>query len=123
MANIKDLENYLYYEFSSGCTTGSDYKIFQTKYINYLKGLCINNDWQLVNIGKNHYEFSTFVKNDKGAFLYISISDVRYWKNEWYNHILIRTATHERDYTGGYNQYTTLCDLENKIKRIFGGAR
>ena len=59
MANIKDLEKYVNYEFSSGCYTGDDYKSFQTKYINYLRAVCKNNHWRLVNVGKNHCSFTT----------------------------------------------------------------
>ncbi len=112
MANIKDLEKYVNYEFSSGCYTGDDYKSFQTKYINYLKSLCKNNHWRLVNVGKNHYCFSAFIKSAENKCVYISISDVRYFSNEWYDHILIRTAENETDYRGGFNNYTTLSDLE-----------
>ena len=39
MAQIKDLEKYIDYEFSSGCYTGDDYKSFQTKYINFLRSI------------------------------------------------------------------------------------
>ena len=112
MANIKDLEKYVNYEFSSGCYTGDDYKSFQTKYINYLKSMCNANHWRLVNIGKNHYCFSAFIKSAENKCVYISISDVRYFSNEWYDHILIRTAENETDYRGGFNNYTTLSDLE-----------
>lgn len=50
-------------------------------------------------------------------FYYISISDVRYWKNEWADYILYRTMEHEKDWTGGSNQYSSLNDLsENLIK-------
>lgn len=52
MAKLKDLDKYVNYEFSSGCYTGDDYKSFQTKYINYLKSVCKNNHWRLVNVGK-----------------------------------------------------------------------
>lgn len=65
MANIKDLKKYVGYEFSSGCYTGDDYKSFQTKYINFLKTMCRNNHWQLVNVGRNHYCFSAFIYKDK----------------------------------------------------------
>ena len=41
MANLAELKKYLNYEFSSGCYTGEDYKSFQTKYINYLKQVCV----------------------------------------------------------------------------------
>ena len=54
MAKIAELKKYLGYEFSSGSYTGEDYKSFQTKYINYLKTMCRENHWQLVNVGRNH---------------------------------------------------------------------
>ena len=118
MANIKDLEKYVNYEFSSGCYTGDDYKSFQTKYINYLRAVCKNNHWRLVNVGKNHYCFSAFIKSAENKCIYISISDVRYFSNEWYDHILIRTAENETDYRGGFNNYTTLSDLEGTAAEL-----
>ena len=118
MANIKNLEKYVNYEFSSGCYTGEDYKSFQTKYINYLRSICKNNHWRLVNVGKNHYCFSAFIKSAENKCVYISISDVRYFSNEWYNHILIRTAENEMDYRGGFNNYTTLSDLETAVAKL-----
>ena len=112
MATIQDLKKYVNYEFSSGCYTGEDYKSFQTKYINYLRSICKQNHWQLVNVGRNHYCFSAFIKSAENKCVYVSISDVRYFSNEWYNHILIRTAKDETDYRGGSNNYTTLENLE-----------
>ena len=112
MATIQDLKKYIGYEFSSGCYTGEDYKSFQTKYINYLRSICKQNHWQLVNVGRNHYSFSAFIKSAENKCVYVSISDVRYFSNEWYNHILIRTAEDETDYRGGFNNYTTLENLE-----------
>ena len=118
MANIKDLEKYVNYEFSSGCYTGEDYKSFQTKYINYLRSICKNNHWRLVNVGKNHYCFSAFIKSAENKCVYISISDVRYFSNEWYDHILIRTTENETDDRGGFNNYTTLSDLEGTAAEL-----
>lgn len=118
MANIKDLEKYVNYEFSSGCYTGDDYKSFQTKYINYLRAVCRNNHWRLVNVGRNHYCFSAFIKSVENKCVYISISDVRYFSNEWYDHILIRTAENETDYRGGFNNYTTLSNLEGTAAEL-----
>lgn len=120
MTTLKDLEKYLNYKFSSGGYTGEDYKQFQNKYINYLRALRRQNGWELVNVGRNHYEFSAFFKNSENRYIYFSISDVRYWQNEWYNHILYRTAKHEKDYTGGRNCYTNLLSLEYAIKNTFG---
>lgn len=118
MAKLKDLEKYVNYEFSSGCYIGEDYKSFQTKYINYLRSICKNNHWRLVNVGKNHYCFSAFIKSAENKCVYISISDVRYFSNEWYDHILIRMTENETDYRGGFNNYTTLSDLEGTAAEL-----
>lgn len=118
MAALKDLEKYLDYEFSSGPYTGDDYKQFQNKYINYLRTLCKQNSWELVNLGRNHYQFSAFIKRDD-RYIYLSISDVRFFPNNWYNHILIRTAVDERDYHGGYNNYTSLPNLKSAAGNLF----
>lgn len=115
MASIKELKKYINYEFSSGCYTGQDYKSFQTKYINYLKSMCKDNDWQLVNVGRNHYCFSCFIKSRENKCVYISISDVRYFNNEWFNNILVRTAKDETDYRGGFNNFVSLEKLEIKV--------
>lgn len=118
MATIKDLEKYIDYEFSSGCYTGDDYKSFQTKYINFLRSICKQNNWQLVNVGRNHYCFSAFIKSAENKCVYVSISDVRFFTNEWYNNILIRTAKNEQDYYGGFNHRTTLKELEMKAMEL-----
>lgn len=118
MATIKDLEKYIDYEFSSGCYTGDDYRSFQTKYINFLRSICKQNHWQLVNVGRNHYCFSAFIKSAENKCVYVSISDVRFFTNEWYNNILIRTAKNEEDYYGGFNHRTTLKELEMKAMEL-----
>ena len=118
MATIKDLEKYIDYEFSSGCYTGEDYKSFQTKYINFLRSICKQNHWQLVNVGRNHYCFSVFIKSAENKCIYVSISDVRFFTNEWYNNILIRIAKNEQDYHGGFNHRTTLKELEMKAMEL-----
>ena len=118
MAKIAELKKYLNYEFSSGCYTGEDYKSFQTRYINYLKAMCRENHWRLVNVGKNHYCFSAFIKSAENKCVYISISDVRYFSNEWYNNILIRTAKNVQDYRGRFNHFTTLVDLTGKAAEL-----
>ena len=118
MAQIKDLEKYIGYEFSSGCYTGDDYKSFQTKYINFLRSICKQNHWHLVNVGRNHYCFSAFIKSAENKCIYVSISDVRFFTNEWYSNILIRKAKNEQDYRGGFNHRTTLKELEMKAMEL-----
>ena len=72
MSKINDLKKYLNYEFSTGCTTGEDYKTFERKYINYLKNLCKEYNWELVKVNKNHYTFSAYIKNYNNKFIYLS---------------------------------------------------
>ena len=119
MATFNDLRKYLDYEFSTGCYTGKDYLSFQRKYISYLKMLCYNNVWEITKVCKGHYEFSLFIKDCNGNYVYLSISDVRFWKNEWYNNILVRTAADDNDYHGGSNYYTNLLCLPDTIRRLF----
>lgn len=120
MAKLHELQKYLTHEFSSGSYTGEDYKSFQRKYINYLRTLCKESGWELLNPCKGHYEFSVFIRNQAGNHLYISISDVRFWNNEWYNRILIRTAKNEKDYRGGSNHYASLPNLTQTAEWLFG---
>lgn len=118
MATLNELRKYLTHTFSLGSTTGKDYKTFQTKYVNYLRSLCKLHGWELVNVGRNHYCFAAFIRNAENKYIYLSISDVRYFNNEWYYHILIRTAKHERDYRGGMNNYACLTTLSESVQRL-----
>ena len=119
MTKLHELEKYLNHTFSTGYySPDKDYLSFQRKYINYLRALCKENDWRLVKVSKSHYFFSAFIKDMYGLCVYISISDVRFWKNEWYNNILIRAAKDENDYHGDHNYYTTLPLLAEKAKSL-----
>lgn len=82
---LDELRSYLGYGFSSGVETGEDYKSFQNKYIRYLRKLCGKNGWELARVGRNHYEFSAFIRNAENKFVYFSISDVQFFPDEWYN--------------------------------------
>lgn len=121
MAKLNDFEKqYLGRQFiNGGGYTTKEYDTFQTKYVNYLRSVCKDNGWTLAKVGKMHYEFSVFIKDANGRFVYLAISDVRYWQDQWYTHILIRSAKSDRDYTGGTNRYTDLPDLAENVRRIF----
>lgn len=121
MAKLIDLEKqYLGRQFvNGGGYTTKEYETFQTKYINYLRSLCKENGWTLMKPLKGHYEFSVFIKDQNDHFVYFAISDVRYWWDQWYNRILIRSAESATDYRGGHNLYTDLPDAEKNIQRIF----
>ena len=119
MAKIAELKKYLTHEFSSGSYTGEDYRTFQTKYINYLKAICREKPLAARQRGgKITTAFRRSSRARKNKCIYISISDVRYFTNEWYGHILIRTAKDEQDYRGGFNHYTTLEALPTKAAEL-----
>jgi len=65
----------------------------------------------------SHFYTSGFIKIwDK--YVYVSISDVRYFKDGWKNDILYRTATDTQDYTGWSNHSSKLENLETNINEL-----
>lgn len=112
---------YLSYTFSTGSETGADYKTFERAYKRYLTALCKENNWQLTAFHKNHYEFSCFIRF-RNRVVFLSIPDVRYWKNDWHSHILVRCAESEKDFRGGQNRYTDIPHLKQDIERLFASV-
>ena len=99
--------------------TEYEYTDFQRNYRSVLKDLCKDIGMELHSFNKNHYEFSAVLKsNVTNQFYYISISDVRTFKNEWANHILYRTMAHEKDYSGGHNCYSSLKELPENLLNL-----
>ena len=73
-----------------------------------------------MKISVGHFYVSGFAsKGDK--HVYFSIQDVRHFNNEWYNHILVRTARDTKDYHGGSNNYTTLPQLRQAVETLMNG--
>lgn len=100
----KKIESWLTHEFSTGCYPGKDYTEFQSHARRDLRRICKENDLGLHAFNKSHYEFSAVLKHTgTGAFVYVSIPDVRFFRNEWYNSVLYRTMEHDKDWTGGGN--------------------
>ena len=51
-----------------------------------------------------------------GKFIYVSISDVRYW--DWYNDVLIRTMAHDKDWHGGSNNRCAFNEIGDTALRL-----
>ena len=113
----KTLAAFKHWGFSSGGTTGEDFKVFARKYKNHIQKQLKSVGLELTNFSSGHYIGSGFVTNGS-KFVYFSYSDVRHFPNSWFNNILIRTAEHEKDYTGGHNNYTTLENFAEDVKRL-----
>ena len=115
---MKALKPYLNYTFSSGGTTGEDYKSFQRKFKNHIKKV-LPEGYTLHSFSPNHYCCTGVIKDNQDRFIYFSISDVRFFPNEWYKNILIRTMSHETHWTGGRNQCTTLEGFSENIQKLY----
>lgn len=114
-----DYSKWLNHTFSSSTYPLSDYIEFQKLMRLDLKKITKNNDLELHSFNKNHYEFSAVLKDiHEDKFIYVSISDVRYWKNDWYNHVLIRTMKHDKDWTGGSNHYCKWEEIGAKAREL-----
>ena len=101
-----------------GGYVSEDFKKFARKWQNFLKRMCKNNGWELVNFNTGHYYCSWFIRNGR-KYIYCSFSDVRHFSTSWYNSILYRTAQYDKDYTGGSNWYSDLQNLEKNIAKLF----
>ena len=90
---------------------GSDlnpaFKSFFTKQKNAIKKVLIAKGCQNIKLDYGFYFFSGFFTAPNGQIYYISCSDVRYFD---YNQLLIRTAKHYKDFTGGPNQYVAVSE-------------
>lgn len=103
-------------EFQSSATRTKEYSDFFRDLKKHIKSILPEGS-ELVNFKPNHFDGSGFVKRgDK--YVYISISDVRYFKDQWYNQMLIRTAKHDKDWTGGSNGYTDLPNFKKNVERL-----
>lgn len=116
----KHLEKWLKHDFSTGVKTGEDYLKFQREAKANLKKQANAAGYTLHSFHKNHYCFSAVLHHaETNKFIFISISDVRFFKNEWYTHVLYRTMKYEKDWTGGQNHYCQWEDIGKVISRTF----
>ncbi len=79
----------------------------------------LGNDFELIFWNRGHFYISAFFRNrETGTLIYISCRDVRSFPDEWYFNILIRSARHHKDYTGGCNNFTPLYKIYEVAMRL-----
>ena len=112
------IKKWLDVEFESSSSLTPEFAKFAREYKTAIKKL-LSSNFELISFNRGHFDLSGFVKNkDNNKLVYISTSDVRYCSNSWYNSILIRTAEHEKDWTGGSNNFSSLDSLLDYITRL-----
>jgi len=110
------IEKWLGFTFESSSNKTQEYMAFVKDYRREMKTKLTGAFEMLPKTSDAHFEASGFVKNIKtGKLAYWSISDIRNWRDDWYKNILIRTAQHDKDWTGGTNNYT---DWPNMLERL-----
>ena len=115
-----DIEKWLGFHFQSSSGLTGEFAGFYRDIKKHLTQV-LRDDFEIVSFSRGHFEFSGFVKNkESGKLIYFSASDVRFWPDEWHEHLLIRTAQHDKDYTGGTNCYTTIPEIKDSLLDLTG---
>ena len=120
MKNFKKWENKFIEDW--GCAMSDDAKSFYRAFKNYLKRAFPNAE--LIGFKPNHYDTSGFIKMN-GKVIYVSHSIDRYKKKVDFNEsgamngVLYRTAESENDFTGGWNNFTSINNMAKSILELF----
>ena len=99
-----------------------DAKGFYRAFKNYLKREFP--DAELIGFKPNHYDFSGFICQD-GKYIYISHDIDRgrgyvdFNDHDPMNGVLYRTAEGPRDYHGGHNNFCSIKNLGDSVRRLF----
>ena len=116
MRNI--IEKWQGFVFQSSSELTSEFAEFAKDFKEHIKNV-IEPEYEIINWNRGHFYISGFIKNKAtGKFVYFSCSDVRFFKDEWQNNLLIRTAKNEKDYTGGSNHSYKLDQLSEAIDQL-----
>lgn len=103
------------YQFESSSGLTQEFASFARDFRKYIKSVC-GQEYELENWSRGHFEVSGFIKNKAtGKYAYFSTSDCRFFPNEWFEKVLIRTAEHAKDYTGGRNGFFRLDQMSEAI--------
>lgn len=115
----KGIEKWLGNEFESSSSLTEEFASFSREYKSEMKKK-LGSRFELVSFNRGHFYLSGFIKNlQTNKLAYFSTSDVRYNSGDcWYNNLLIRTAQHDKDYTGGSNDWCNWSNLTDKCARL-----
>ena len=113
----RSVKSYRNEEFYSSCSRTEQYAEFERACKRELKKQCVKLGINIHSFHPNHFEWSAVLEKG-GKFVYISISDVRYWA-DWYGSVLIRTMKHATDWSGGSNNYCSFDKIAETADKLF----
>lgn len=99
----------------SGSDLGADFKAFFRKEKKRISKILTDRGCINIEMAYGFYYFSGFFTAPSGQIYYFSSSDVRHFG---YDKLLIRTAKHYKDWTGGMNQFCNVDDDSLKNFRL-----
>lgn len=119
----KFVSDYSNYQFESSTEKTKEFQSFATKFKNVIKSILEETDPNFIldsfNVG--HFYVSGFIKNQaNNKFVYFSISDVRCSnvRHDVLDRILVRTAQHNKDFSGGTNNFVELENFKFKLEHL-----
>ena len=119
--NIKKWLSYIFYDVE--CRTGSDFTVFCKDLQSEIEAQLKESGFTIVKFSKGYFLVSGFISDSEtGKYVYFNIGDVRD-TGLWHDKILIRSAASDKDYTGGWNHYTSLDGFGDAIRRLFKAHR
>jgi hypothetical protein len=106
-----------------GCYVSKEFHSFQVSFFNAMKKIAKGIGAEVINPSYGHYDMSGFIKRgDKYVYFDYSALDRTYVQlkdnSSWHQPLLIRTAKHEKDFTGGANNYASFERCEILIDRL-----
>lgn len=105
----------------AGAYVSREYRQFQTALIREISNYAKAVDATVISNSKGHYDTSCFIKRN-GKFVYISHTSGLSRRADGVRidlkSFLIRTAGHEKDYTGGNNHYCHIPKLQSMIDEL-----
>ena len=111
------LEDYKTVVFESSSRKTPQFKSFARAFKARIKEQMESRGLKITTWSNGHFYCTAFIQNpETGKYVYISISDVRFFSNDWYNKILIRRAAHDKDYTGESNFYKSICTVADMAR-------
>lgn len=113
MASVK---SYIKQHFESSYFRTEQYAEFERACKRELKKQCVKLGINIHKFLSNHFVW-TAVLEKNGKFVYVHMSDVRYW--DWYNDILIRTMAHAEDWRGGLNNTCSFDKIGETADKLF----
>lgn len=98
--------------FESSSQTTPEFVKYATTFKREVKARLAEIGAELLDFNRGHFYVSGFFKKGEQVY-YFSQSDVRWFSGDG---ILVRTAKHTKDYSGGANNYTALgAEMFNRL--------